>query len=130
MENELKITIEIFPKENKIYIAEESSSGAGYRFNNVKELAEKIYFYLDNYYKEEIEGSKEEYHIINEENIVDYREEIDSNIHNVIKGYILNLIETTYPEILQKNLLSREKIGGKYFVSNVKLNFDVRLRTK
>lgn len=60
MENELKITIEILPKENEVYIAEESSSGASYKFDNVKELAEKIYFYLDNYYKEEIEGAKEE----------------------------------------------------------------------
>ncbi len=60
MEDELNITVQIFPKEKVIYIAEESSSGASYEFNDIKELAEKIHFYLDNYYKEEIEGSKEE----------------------------------------------------------------------
>lgn len=41
MEDELNITIQIFPKEKEIYIAEESSSGANYDFNNIKELAEK-----------------------------------------------------------------------------------------
>lgn len=60
MEDELNITIQIFPKEKEIYIAEESSSGASYSFNNIQELAEKIGFYLENYYKEAIEGSKEE----------------------------------------------------------------------
>lgn len=60
MEDELNITVQIFPKEKVIYIAEESSSGASYEFNDIKELTEKIHFYLDNYYKEEIEGAKEE----------------------------------------------------------------------
>lgn len=60
MEDELRISIEIFPKEKEVYIAEESSSGASYEFNNIQELAEKIHFYLDNYYKEAIEGVKEE----------------------------------------------------------------------
>lgn len=60
MEDELNITIQIFPKEKEIYIAEESSSGASYNFNNIQELAEKINFYLENYYKEAIEGTKEE----------------------------------------------------------------------
>ena len=60
MEDELDITIQIFPKEKEIYIAEESSSGASYEFNNIKDLAEKIQFYLENYYREAIEGTKEE----------------------------------------------------------------------
>ena len=64
MEDELNITIQIFPKEKEIYIAEESSSGANYDFNNIKELAEKVQFYLENYCEEKIEGKKEE---INEE---------------------------------------------------------------
>lgn len=63
-EEELIITLEIFPKEKELYIAEESSSGASYGFNNIKELAEKIQFYLENYCEEKIEGKKEE---INEE---------------------------------------------------------------
>lgn len=60
MEDELKISVEIFPKEKEVYIATESSSGASYEFNNIQELAEKIHFYLENYYKEAIEGTKEE----------------------------------------------------------------------
>lgn len=60
MEDEINITVQIFPKEKEIYIAEESSSGASYNFNNIQELAKKIHFYLENYYKEAIEGTKEE----------------------------------------------------------------------
>ena len=60
MEDELNITIQIFPKGKEIYIAEESSSGANYDFNNIKELAEKVQFYLENYYREAIEGTTEE----------------------------------------------------------------------
>lgn len=60
MQDKLRISIEIFPKEKEVYIAEESSSGASYEFNNIQELAEKIHFYLHNYYKEAIEGTKEE----------------------------------------------------------------------
>lgn len=60
MEDELKISLEIYPKEKEVYIAEESSSGASYEFSNIKELSEKIQFYLENYYREAIEGTKEE----------------------------------------------------------------------
>ena len=60
MEDEIKISLEIFPKEKEVYIATESSSGASYNFDNIQELAEKIHFYLENYYKEVIEGTKEE----------------------------------------------------------------------
>ena len=60
MEDEIKISVEIFPKEKEVYIATESSSGASYDFNNIQELAEKLQFYLENYYKEAIEGTKEE----------------------------------------------------------------------
>lgn len=35
MEDEINITVQIFPKEKEIYIAEESSSGASYNFNNI-----------------------------------------------------------------------------------------------
>ena len=60
MEDEINITVQIFPKEKEIYIAEESASGASYDFNNIKDLAEKVQFYLENYYREAIEGTKEE----------------------------------------------------------------------
>ena len=50
MEEEINISVEIYPKEKVVY---------KYKFKNVKELAEKIHFYLDNYYKKEIEGTKE-----------------------------------------------------------------------
>lgn len=59
MEEEINISVEIYPKEKVVYIAEECSSGAKYKFKNVKDLAEKIHFYLDSYYKKEIEGTKE-----------------------------------------------------------------------
>lgn len=49
--------------------------------------------------------------IINEDNIDDYRDEIDGNINNVVKCYVLNLIETSYPEVLKNNLLTEEKLG-------------------
>jgi len=48
--------------------------------------------------------------IINEDNIDDYRDEIDGNINNVIKCYVLNLIETSYPEVLKSNSLTKEKL--------------------
>ena len=35
MEDELKISVEIFPKEKEVYIATESSSGASYDFNKI-----------------------------------------------------------------------------------------------
>ena len=60
MEDEIRISVEIFPKEKVVYLAEESSSGAEYKFNDINELVEKIHFYLDNYYKDQIEGTKEE----------------------------------------------------------------------
>lgn len=60
MEDELRISLEIFPKEKEVYIATESSSGASYEFSDIKELSEKVHFYLENYYREAIEGIKEE----------------------------------------------------------------------
>ena len=41
-------------------MAEESSSGASYKFDNINDLTESISFYLNNYYKNEIEGTKED----------------------------------------------------------------------
>lgn len=60
MEDMLNINITIYPKEKIFFIAEECSSGASYEFNNTNELAENIQLYLENYYKEAIEGTKEE----------------------------------------------------------------------
>lgn len=59
MEEEINITVQIYPKEKVVYISEESSSGAKYEFQNIKDLAENIQFYLENYYEEQIEGAKE-----------------------------------------------------------------------
>lgn len=59
MEEELNISIQILPKEKEIFIAEECSSGASYKFNSINEIAEKVRFYLENYYKREIEGTEE-----------------------------------------------------------------------
>lgn len=56
MEEYLRISVEIFPKERIVYIAEESASGGEYKFSNIKELAKQVQFYLENYYKSQIEG--------------------------------------------------------------------------
>lgn len=55
--SELNITIQINSDKKELFIAEESSSGATYGFNNMNELVGKIQFYLENYYKENIENS-------------------------------------------------------------------------
>ncbi len=47
---ELNINIQIDIKEKKLYIAEESSSGAKYDYKNINDLADRIKFYLENYY--------------------------------------------------------------------------------
>lgn len=53
---ELNINIEIDLKEKKLYIAEEEASGAEYDYKNINELADKIKFYLKNYYSDVIKG--------------------------------------------------------------------------
>lgn len=50
--SELNITIQINPDKKELFIAEESSSGAKYSFNDMNELVGKIQLYLENYYKE------------------------------------------------------------------------------
>lgn len=55
--SELNITIQINSDKKELFIAEESSSGATYSFNDMNELVDKIQFYLENYYKENIENS-------------------------------------------------------------------------
>lgn len=57
--SELNITIQINHDKKELFIAEESSSGATYSFNDMNELVGKIQLYLENYYKENIENSDE-----------------------------------------------------------------------
>ena len=43
---------------NKIlYIAEENSSGAEYKYNNIQDLTNKVKFYLENYYSKEFKNN-------------------------------------------------------------------------
>ena len=52
---ELKLNMEIDLKNRKLYIGEETGAGAEYNYNNINDLADKIKFYLVNYYSDEIE---------------------------------------------------------------------------
>ncbi len=46
--------------------------------------------------------------IINEDNINDYREELESNFHDSIKSTVLNLIECGYSYLLESNKLTED----------------------
>lgn len=52
---ELNIEMNIDLKSKKLYIGEENSSGAVYEYKDIKDLASKIKFYLENYYTKEVE---------------------------------------------------------------------------
>lgn len=51
----LNISMEIDLKNKMLYIMEENSSGAKYKFEDIKDLSNKIKFYLENYYTKEVE---------------------------------------------------------------------------
>lgn len=55
MLEELNISMTIDVKNKMLYIEEENSSGAEYKYNNVKDLEDRIEFYLEHYYLKEIE---------------------------------------------------------------------------
>lgn len=52
---ELNISMSIDLENKSLYISEESSSGAEYGYKDVKDLSQKIEFYLENYYGKEID---------------------------------------------------------------------------
>lgn len=54
MLEELNISITIDTKNKILYIAEEYSSGAEYEYEDIKDLANQIKFYLENYYSDEL----------------------------------------------------------------------------
>lgn len=54
MSKELNFNIEIDAEEKVIYISEECSSGAKYKYENISYIGEKIKLYLSNYYSDEI----------------------------------------------------------------------------
>ncbi len=47
---ELNINMQIDLNEKKLYIGEEDASGAKYDYKNINDLADRIKFYLENYY--------------------------------------------------------------------------------
>lgn len=51
MYNEINLQLDILPNERKIYLGNEDGSGATYDYKDIKDLANKIEFYLENYYK-------------------------------------------------------------------------------
>lgn len=63
---ELNIAMTIDVKNKILYIGEENSSGVKYKYNNVKDLEDKIKFYLEYYYLQEIEYGNDKKGINNE----------------------------------------------------------------
>lgn len=53
MEENLILTLDIDLKSKNICIGEESGAGANYDYKNINDLANKIKFYLKNYYSKE-----------------------------------------------------------------------------
>lgn len=53
MEENLILTLDISLKDKSIYIGEESSAGATYQYKDINDLANKIKFYLKNYYSKD-----------------------------------------------------------------------------
>lgn len=73
MLEELNISMSIDVVKKILYIEEESSSGAEYKYKDIKDLKDKIGFYLENYYLEEIESENNK--IIQDNNL----EELDDD---------------------------------------------------
>lgn len=59
MLEELNISMTIDIKNKTLYIGEESSSGAEYKYKDIKDLEDKIEIYLENYYSNEIENQND-----------------------------------------------------------------------
>lgn len=59
MLEELNISMTIDVVNKILYIGEESSSGAEYNYKDIKDLEDKIGFYLENYYSNEIENQND-----------------------------------------------------------------------
>ena len=57
MLEELNISMSIDVVKKILYIWEESSSGAEYKYKDIKDLEDKIGFYLENYCLAEIESA-------------------------------------------------------------------------
>ena len=54
MEENLIITVDIDVKNKNVYLGEESGAGAEYDYTDINDLADKIKFYLTNYYSDVI----------------------------------------------------------------------------
>lgn len=71
---------------------------------NLKESLEKVYSEI--VAEDEIRTNR----IINEDNIDDYRDEINSSYHDSIKLTTLNLLECSYSHILESNRFSEDML--------------------
>ena len=54
------IQVDIDFENNTVFIAEESSSGCKYKFNNKKELVDWVEYYLDIYHEEKFLNDRKE----------------------------------------------------------------------
>lgn len=71
---------------------------------NLKESLEKVHSEI--FAEDEIRTNR----IINEDNIDDYRDEINSTYHDSIKLTALNLLECSYSHILESNKFSEDML--------------------
>ena len=71
---------------------------------NLKESLEKVHSKI--FAEDEIRTNR----IINEDNIDDYRDEINSTYHDSIKLTALNLLECSYSHILESNRFSEDML--------------------
>lgn len=70
MLKELNISISIDVKNKTLYIGEENSSGAIYKYDNIENLSEKIKIYLENYYTKDIEINGELLRIVDDVELI------------------------------------------------------------
>lgn len=107
MLKELNIAMTIDIENKTLYIGEETSSGAKYKYNNIKDLANQIEFYLENYYSNELKYENENQ---KENNVIDVSEEkiivdIMTKLLNISNSYL-----EFYCENFDEYVLSEEDI--------------------
>lgn len=115
MLKELNIAMTIDIENKTLYIGEETSSGAKYKYNNIKDLAEQIKFYLENYYSNELkyenDNQKENNDIVlsEEKIIVDLMTKLLNISNNYLELYCENFDEYVLSEEEIKNIDDEEE---------------------
>ena len=123
MLEELNISMTIDVKNKMLYIGEENSSGAEYKYNNVKDLEDRIEFYLEHYYLKEIEYENNKEKINNTlNNELEDEEEIILDVYltlwNNKDKLDINKSMTSYIAGITKNLILK-KARQQKFLENI-----------